>query len=144
MSSSVSIEQVSETIKAALSAYKDACKRFHSDAGALSTLQRLHAPLDRLQDRLELALDSEGTRERLENIVISDQAQERKLLAALGYDVKLVSTYLQNLGRPGQSYLEKDDIDVCINALFRYSEVFKLVLKKNTQCVLCILCADYH
>jgi hypothetical protein len=143
MTSTVIADQASETIRAALSAYEDTRKQFQSDAGALFILQNLHAPLDRLQDRLELALDNEGVRRRLDKIVIGDQDQGRKLLAALDSDVRLVSTYLQNLGRSGQGHLEKGDIDVYANALIRYSEVLKLVLKKETQYVLLILCADY-
>jgi hypothetical protein len=143
MNSAVDIEQASETIHAALSAYKDTCKRFQSNGDALATLQSFHAPLDRLQDRLELILDNDGVRGRLDKIVIGDQAHGRKLLAALESDVQLVSTYLKNLGRPGQGHLKEHDVNVYTNALFRYSEVLKLVLKKDTQYVLFILCVGY-
>lgn len=142
MNSIGSIEQVSETIQAAVNIYEDTCKQFHSDGAALSILRSLHTPLDRLQDRLESVLDNEEVRQRLDGIVIGDQAHGRKFLAALDSDVQFVSTYLQDLGRPGQSHVEKDDVGLYTNALFRYSEVLKLVLKKNTKYVLFVVCAN--
>jgi hypothetical protein len=130
------VEQISKTIHAALRIYKDTCKLFQSDGAALSILRSFHSPLDRLEDRLGLALDNEEVCQRLDEIAIGDQDQACKLLAALESDVQSVSTYLRDLGRSGQSRLEKDDVDVYTNALFRYSEVLKLALKKNTQYVL--------
>jgi hypothetical protein len=131
----VVVEQPSETIYAALSAYEDACQRFQFDAGALFILRSLHVPLDRLQDRLESALDDEEVCRRIDDIIVGSHAHGRKLLEALESDVQSVSIYLQNLGQPGQGRLEKDDVDVYIHALFRYSEVLTLARKKNTQYV---------
>jgi hypothetical protein len=143
MSSTETVEQVSEMIHTALNIYEDTCERFQSDGAALSTLRSLHAPLERLAVRLESVTDNDEARRRLDEIVIGDQARGRKFLAALSSDVQFVSTYLRDLGRPGQSCLEKDDVVVYSNALVRYSEVLKLVLKKSTQYVPFAFIAGY-
>jgi hypothetical protein len=142
MTSVGTVEQVSKTIHTALRIYEDTCKRFQSDGAALIILQNFRSPLDHLEDRLGFVLDNEEACQRLDEISVGDQAHARKLLEALESDVQFVSTYLRDVGRPGQSRLDKDDVDVYTDALVRYSKVLKLVLKKNTKYVIFVFFAD--
>jgi hypothetical protein len=94
-------------------------------------LPALSLAVDRVRDRLESIVDDDEVLERLENIAVGGSAK-RPFLTGLGVDMEVICKYLQNAD-PSGSPLKKAEVDAYAQALNRYGEILKIVLRKNMK-----------
>jgi hypothetical protein len=117
--------------KATLLQCKEAASHFgNSEVGPL--LCGLETPLTRLCDLLELAVDDADISNRITTITVGGVSEaSRAFLETLDVDLRTLRTSLSNIGSANPTALCKTDVDVYVQALNRYSEVLKLVQKRN-------------
>jgi hypothetical protein len=123
----VYIEDVLRTAEMAFKGYQDATQRLASDVELMSILPTLSVAINTVKVHLEFAMDDEDVPERLKDIVVN----ESLFLPALNVDLRTICTYLQDFGTNRTP--SKHEVDACAQALNHYSDVLKVVQKRNMR-----------